>query len=75
MNPIDLLNEAKNQRMFLEADKKEIEAIEEELKSGDTSRKARLEELFELVDHHVKWLETHAHEMSEAAHRLMRAVA
>ena len=75
MNPIDLLNEAKNQRMFLEADKKEIEAIEEELKTGDTSRKLRLEELFELVDSHIKWLETHAQEMSEAARLLRRAVA
>ena len=75
MNPINLLNEAKLQRMFLEADKKEIEAIEEELKTGDTSRKTRLEELFDLVGCHVKWLDTHAQEMSEAARLLTRAVA
>lgn len=74
MKPISLLNEAKTRKMFLEADKKEIESIEEELRSGNTSRKTRLEELFELIDDHITWLETHAKAMSEAARLLRRAI-
>ena len=73
MNPIDLLNEAKIQKSLLDIDKKEIEDIEKELKTGNVSRKRRLEELFDLVKGHIKWLEDNAQNMSEAA-RLLRRV-
>lgn len=75
MNPIDLLNEAKTRKMFLEADRKEIETIKEELKAGNTSHKERLEELFELVDSHIKWLKDNVQSMNDAARLLRRAVA
>lgn len=72
----DLLNEAHNQKVFLNADKIQREALEKELKAVENGAKIsskrannirnRVSELEDLINEHVKWIKAHKEELQEA---------
>lgn len=74
---INLLNEAKLQKQFIQVDSAELQELKAKILSGDTSKKTikRARELQELIDGHHKWLSDNEKKMKNAASLLQRRFA